>query len=742
MNRSIFSRAALIGAFFVVIALFLVGFLPLFDGPGYEHALAAGLIVPSVAAIVSASDVFRDRSRTPFESAVYGLSVGAFFAACALAMAWVHAFRVGFCDPVGGSLFFALTAGAGSCLGGLWGALVGEGARRVSAPRWVAIVCAIAAPASGIVVSFARYYASPMVFAFDPFFGYFGGVLYDTVIDAGDALWVYRAASLVTCLGVLLVLAKRFALGVVLIAISVAIAICGPRFGHWHTASTLRAALGGQLSGARCDIVFPAGVLRADAELMLRDCEEELASVENAFGVRGPQRITAYFFRDAAEKKRLMGAGDTYIAKPWRDEVYLQLASYPHPILGHEIAHVVAGAFGRGPFRVAGSLGGLVPDPGLIEGAAVAASPGDDDLSEVEWSRAMLQLGILPHADEVFSLRFLAAPAARSYTVAGAFINWFKGAYGAEAFRKWYGGASVEQVSGRSAAAIDVEFRHFLAEKRVSDGVLAYAKARFERPGLFARRCPHVVDALRQRGDQCRDKRDYARAIEYYDDALSYDAGDHAARFGRSAAMIRSAVEARDGAFGAQAMRNLEAVAGEPKAPRTWRDRSDQELADTQFREGNFEPAESRYRALASRLTDEDAARTNEVKELVASGKSLDLQEREAARALLVGERDRPTDIFVAAAKLGASRGPLSSFLLGKSFVQRGFYADGLKYLREAAKSPPTERIAREVLRQRAIAACALNDQTELDAVRAQLEVGAPSARLEWISRLVDRCAR
>jgi len=64
--------------------------------------------------------------------------------------------------------------------------------------------------------------------------------------------------------------------------------------------------------------------------------------------------VRAFFFRDAAEKKRLMGAGDTYIAKPWRKEVYLQMGAYPHPVLGHELAHVVAGSFGRGPFRIAG----------------------------------------------------------------------------------------------------------------------------------------------------------------------------------------------------------------------------------------------------------------------------------------------------------------------------------------------------------------------------------------------------
>ena len=34
-----------------------------------------------------------------------------------------------------------------------------------------------------------------------------------------------------------------------------------------------------------------------------------------------------------------------------------------------------------------------------------------------------------------------------------------------------------------------------------------YAKARFERPSVWERRCPHVVDVLDRDGDQCRDRR-------------------------------------------------------------------------------------------------------------------------------------------------------------------------------------------------------------------------------------------
>ncbi|MFO0671405.1 MAG: hypothetical protein U0235_17530 [Polyangiaceae bacterium] len=123
------------------------------------------------------------------------------------------------------------------------------------------------------------------------------------------------------------------------------------------------------------------------AALLVRDCEQ-LALVEEALGARGPGASPRISSATPERRKRFMGAGDTYIAKPWRREVYLQVAAYPHPVLAHELAHVVAGSFEVGPFRVAGRYGGLL-DQGMIEGVAVAAAPEHDVLSELEWSRAM-----------------------------------------------------------------------------------------------------------------------------------------------------------------------------------------------------------------------------------------------------------------------------------------------------------------------------------------------------------------
>ncbi|HEX7668609.1 MAG TPA: hypothetical protein VF395_03455, partial [Polyangiaceae bacterium] len=186
-----------------LVVLSGVGFLPLFGGPGYEAALAAGVLLPALAAVATAFDA---RDAEPFAAFSRGVVSGAWLAGLGLAITWLHGIRVGFCDPVEGAELYVLGPGAGAVLGGVWGAVVGvwsslrQARRGAPGSRAVVVMAALAAPFAGIVVSFLRFYTSPMVFAFDPFFGFFAGTLYDSVITGMGRLVTYRAGSLATLL--------------------------------------------------------------------------------------------------------------------------------------------------------------------------------------------------------------------------------------------------------------------------------------------------------------------------------------------------------------------------------------------------------------------------------------------------------------------------------------------------------------------------------------------------------------
>jgi hypothetical protein len=688
------------------------------------------------------------------------IACGAILACVAFATALLHGLRVGLCDLPGGTVFFVLTAGFGAVMGGVWGAAVAEVCRWRKWHRLACVLLAIAGPFAGIAVSVARFYGSPMIFAYDPFFGYFSGTLYDTVIDVRTELWTYRASSLCTLAGVALAswalvrtadgkiaLAGtrgaplgRLVAGAGALLVSLVLSAEGPELGHWQTAASIAGALGARVSGARCDVVYPDSLFADQAALLLRDCEEELQADERRLGAHLDSRLTAFVFADANQKRRLMGAADTSIAKPWRREVYIQVAGYPHPILGHEVAHVVAGSFARGPFRVAGAVGGLLPNPGLIEGIAVAASPDDDELTEGQWARAMLDLGILPDTKALFSLGFLGQNAAKSYTVAGAFVGWVLERWGSDVVRAWYRGASLETLANQRWSELDEGFRTWLRTFTMPTEALAYARAKFERPSVWGRTCPHVVDALDRGADQCRDEHRFERAVSMYTSAIERDPHDWHAR------LDRARIETHYGQA-PRGRKELTGIATDEQAPRTWKDRAEEALADDDLLNGRQVDAAREYASIAARTIDEDAARTLEVKELSAN----DPVARGAVASLLMGEPGRPADAWSGALLLGLWAGeagaPLAAYLTGKNLARHDEWTRAAAWLdRAIASGLPTARIGREVLKQRAICACALRDDIGLAGVeRAALANDSPFAgtsggRRQWLLALVARC--
>ena len=764
-----------VAAIVAALGLFAIGFLPLFGGPGYELSLAAGLVLPTAAAIATALDVARaDADVAPIALVGRGVGSGLALAAIGFATSLVHGVRIaamsgslaaGFCDLGGGARGYALTAAIGAVMGGAWGVVAGELARRAKRTRLACTLLGIAAPLGSALLGVTRFYTSPMIFAFDPFVGYFNGTLYDTVIDAGTPLLTYRLGSFCTLVAFALiasVLARndrgalrfvdlrastasrtRLALGLAAGIASAVVTCEGQTLGHWQSTESIKTALAGFRAGARCDIVYPDGEREDQIALLVKDCDEEVAHDESVLGARFEGRITAFFFRDANEKKHFMGAGDTYIAKPWRREVYLQLHSYPHPVLGHEIAHVVSGSFARGPFRIAGAMGGWWPNPGLIEGIAVAASPDEDELTGAQWAHAMMDLGLLPPMRRVFSFGFLGESSAKSYTLAGAFLTWALEKWGAETVRRWYGGEELPAIVGMDWDALDAAFRAWIGTQPLAAEALAYAKARFDRPSVFGRTCPHVVDALRREADGCRDALKIDRARELYGDVLVRDTHDWSARLGLGIMELRYGDKARGESWLASLLDEGDL------APRPFRDRTREALADAQMASPDpaaWVLAQAAYTDLARTMIDEDVARTLEVKAYAATRG----EAREAMVALLIGAPGRPVDADEGLARFAswarASHDPVGEYVLGKNLANHEFWREAGEHLDAAiVTGVPTPRIARELLKQRAICACAVGDLEKAREMRGRVEspdgpFAGSVGRREWVLGMLGRC--
>ena len=748
------ARAVRVAAVFTALSFLAYGFIPQFGGPGYESSLVAGIVLPATTALCLAFGLAGHRV-APLEAFGRGLSVGLGLAALGLVIVFGHGLRVGMCDASWGVELYLFAPLPGALLAGVWGAAVGLAAGKVR-PGWrrrtLCILGALAGPLGGIGLSLGRFYTSPMVFAFDPFFGYFAGPLYDTVIDAFWTLATYRAGTVLT-LSALGCAASFFddrlkfqgfrgrgwlaGVGLWAAFCSAALIWNGTALGHFSTRASIEAALGQRVYGARCDVKYSSGISRRDALLFARDCDAELRADEAYFEIQGPPRVTAFLFANEGEKGRLMGASSTYIAKPWRREIYVQASAYPHPVVGHELAHVLAGSFGQGPFRVSGPLGGWIPDPGRIAGVAVAASPNDnDDFTLDEWAKTLLDLQLLPPLESVFRLGFLGQNSSTAYTVAGAFLHWFHDHYGASALRRWYGGEPIERVSGQSFDALEAAWRADLARVHVAPALLDEARLRFDRPSLFGRHCPRIVDKLNGVANQKLGNGDTAGARREIAELLRLDPHHTGAKFELAACEVKDGNEAA-------ALAAYATLAASPELAKLEQAGAREAQADVELRAGRREDARRDYDAVAALVADEDRLRTLDVKRSPEN----EIQRR-AIVDLLIGDPLLGASFEVAAPRIAewASAEPengLPSYLLGKNLFGRGRFAEAGQYLDQAlAKKLSLPRVQREAWRTRLTLACAVGDSAAksraLEALRA--DPGLSPARRATVERLALRC--
>ncbi len=747
-------------AFGCSLALSLLLYVsPLTTLLGVENALVHGLFLPPVIALMSARLAIAHALPSRVQLVGTALGATAMVLAPPLVLGIVGALWVRWCSPLEGLAFFVLGPVVGALLASLSGVFFG-----LAMPRRSASLFAFFLPIVVALHALARFYDTPAIYAYEHFVGYFPGTLYDPDISIRDAYLTFRVVSalwLVALAAGIFALprkalapavadegeskpppvakvpgAKRLgALALAAVAGCVALEVHGPAMGHRSTAESIRQALGSELHGARCTVVVPSELPLERAERLRDDCDFRIRRTEEVLGLTHPDRITAYFFRTEEEKRRLMGASSTYVAKPWRDEVYLQIGSWPHPVLHHEIVHVVVGATGVGPFRVAGALGGLLPAPGIIEGVAVALAWDESEgLTPHEWAAALARIGHAPSISSTTGLRFLLEPASRAYTANGSFVRWILETRGNAAVRRLYREGDYEAALDEPIEDLEAEWLAFLETVPLPPEAEGLARLRFERVSIWSQICPHAVAALEESLAGAMASGDDLRALEDCEAILSIDPGHASAYAWRVAALARAGrIEEADAA--------LSSLVGVAPTPIINYGRG--AIAEAEWRAGATEAALARYRESEDGPVTDDALRQLEVQILAleAGGEtSTMLLELFAPSGRSTHD---PATMMSAIGRVREVRSDgLADYLEARQLVARERFDLAAPLLERAARlGLPTERTRTENERLRAITAFALGDRATAERLFWHLRENATTdgARVEaddWRARL------
>jgi hypothetical protein len=726
--RSLARRPSIrMGALVLAALGVAAGGLPLLDAPGYEvgqaTALAAALLAPFVG-IAAARIELGHPSPSPLaawaaSALVLGVLVGLFAAGAAVRAA------LGPCTALGPAVgFVPLLALPSLLLGSALAvavAVVARGRRALAG-----LLYALAALAS-LAATLHAAWRGPAAFAFDPLLGGWPGPIYDEALvpDLRTALFGAAAAAqavAVAAVAEAVVRGERRGLRSAGAAVVAALVALGALAGARAALEALRlsgsraavtAALGARREGPRCTLVLPAEKPAAAADALLAECEFQLADLSGALGMATPPRVTAYVYRSAGEKRRLVGAAATEYAKPWLREIHLVDAPLPHPLLRHELVHAIGADVAGGPLGVPARALVLV-SAGLVEGLAAALETPRGRFTVHEWSRAAKELGLLPDVAAIVGpAGFYAEPPARAYAAAGSFLAFVLERHGAGKVREAYRSGDVAAATGVPLAVLAGEWRRFLDGVELAPELVEAARARLERRSIFGRRCAREVAALEARAAAAAAAGRAGEACALHERAAARSGG---AASLRAAGDVRARAGDLDGAARSYAAAR-EAAGPHDRAARAALAAAEGDLA---WRRGELGEARSVWREALAALPERAEGRLLEAKLVAAADPELG----PAARPLLLGDGNAAVEL----ARVARVRHPLAAYLVGRALASRGEAAAAVPELERAAAGGLPPALAVESLLLLGGARCASGARGAGEATLRPLAAAAPSA--------------
>lgn len=514
-------------------------FVPLFDLLGYEAAFAvAALAAPTSYAIGSgvAAQSRRSRRALPRAWATTLLVLGVPWLILTL-----NAIRVRNCDYGEGLAFYLVLP----CATGIYMATFGVLGRTAFATSTMARrlfgVIVVTLP---LLMSIWHVYRQPPIFVFDHAWGYFAGSLYDESIPLDRKLLFFRLGTLLRVVGLIWVmrLLERSRSGALLggvLAMIVAFTydgIVGPRVGFDVSRSDIERELPVTVTRPGLVIHLPGNVPEALRSAIADDHQFRLESLNRRFAVIPEWQIHSYVYRDPDQKARLMGGRNTQVAKPWLHEIHIHGPAAPHDVMPHELAHVVAGAFGSRLLEASARYG-VVLNMGLVEGVAEAVTPERGAYDLHTWARALRAIGRAPDMRAILGATgFWSQAPARAYTVAGSFVRYLLTQYGPEPLKRAYPSADFEGAYGKPLSELVSEWERFIDALPLSDREKRMAEDQFKTPSIFAKPCAHEIAQLRSRAQQASGE----KAVAIYRDICTHLGDATSARFNLAQALRKA----------------------------------------------------------------------------------------------------------------------------------------------------------------------------------------------------------
>lgn len=391
-------------------------------------------------------------------------------------------------------------------------------------------------------------YFTPAIFSYNFFYGYFPGLTYDEALGIQPTLILFRvftlllAAALVWMAWLLMrstrsnaptwekgltlmgemVHGRRVVITTAIATVIIVVWWFRGELGFDVSSRFIQHQLGSVYTTPHFRISYAASSYDND-EIRWVAAEHEFRLKQITDALRIPFRgtIESYIYPSADVKQRLIGAGNTNIAKPWSGQIHLTQQTL-HATLKHELVHVLAAPFGLPIVKASLSTG-------LVEGLAMAIEWNWGNRTLHQYAAAMRRFGVAPEIAALMSFTGFAAHASSvSYVLAGSFCRYLMDTYGMRPVLHVYRSNDYEQAFGKSLHALIDEWHAFLGKVPVGEHDREAVDVLFRRPPIFEKVCARVVAMRNNEAAKAFVQRDYRAAAALYrqsfDDGRGYDA--------------------------------------------------------------------------------------------------------------------------------------------------------------------------------------------------------------------------
>lgn len=261
--------------------------------------------------------------------------------------------------------------------------------------------------------------------------------------------------------------------------------------------------------------IFYARELETEIENIVEDCEFQYAQLVTYLMPDGDElsrKVRAYIYASPGQKKQLIGAGNTSVEDPFGYGFHIHAQGFPHPVLKHELAHVLTVPWS--PLKVSLKIG-------LHEGIAVAADWSEGKLTAHQWAKAMREMEIVPPLSAIMGIGFWGHAGSRSYLLAGSFVRFLVDTYGIEKFKGVFPTGNFVKHYGKDLQSLEMEWIDFLAGVPLRDADINYTAYRLKQRSAFEQVCTHEMAALRDTAWQAYYRKDFVTAVETFGTMLS-----------------------------------------------------------------------------------------------------------------------------------------------------------------------------------------------------------------------------